>query len=166
MSLHDLGTLEVPEWPWQQCIVGAARRFAGIWGKGLCLPGQPGPVPECHTDALSLESDWLSRPFLLPSLFSYSSQDQSRTEAHWSPKGELIHASEMKHLGSFTNGPYTASFEAPNHTSPGIVFSSLSLSFFFQIQKPQTGGHVSKKSLIIGLSVETAPPPLFLMLHA
>lgn len=35
MSHHGLGSLEAPEWPRQQCIVGTAHGVAGIHGRAF-----------------------------------------------------------------------------------------------------------------------------------
>lgn len=64
------------------------------------IQGRLASVSESQTDALLLELDWLSCPFLLPPLFSYSGLDLSWAEAHLSPKSWLIQSLEIKHLGT------------------------------------------------------------------
>lgn len=120
MFHHGHGTLQVPERPQQQCIVGAAHRLAGIYGKGLCLQGRL-----ASGQNVRLESDWLFCPFLLASLFSCPSRDQSWAEVHLSPKGRLIHSLVISLHRSLTDCSYSALFETPHHTRARYFFQLL-----------------------------------------
>ena len=128
MSHLGYGILDVPEWPHQQCIVGATRNLLGRMGRVFACRADELLVrmsDRCSVSRIRLDSC----PFLLPSLFSGPSQDQSRAEAHWSPERRLIHSLEIKLQCGFTNCTYSALFETetPNHTRARYCFQGFFL---------------------------------------